>query len=68
MALALTLSQILFFQNLDDYRAVVMDDSFFTGYRKNILNSEEILVSILVPYTHEVNWKLVFVLLLWSNF
>jgi len=30
-----------------------MDDTFFTGYRKNILNSVEILQSILIPYLKE---------------
>ena len=34
-------------------RMVKMDGDFYTGYRKNILTPEEILVSISVPYTEE---------------
>jgi hypothetical protein len=37
-----------------------MDDAFYTGYRKNILKSEEILQSILIPYTGEVEEKHVY--------
>ncbi|XP_021947177.1 xanthine dehydrogenase/oxidase [Folsomia candida] len=37
----------------DDHRVVTMDDTFFTGYRKNICKSEEILQSILIPYLKE---------------
>lgn len=40
-------------QSKDEKRTVAMDDSFFTAYRKNILKSEEILTSILIPYTKE---------------
>ncbi|CAM6031286.1 unnamed protein product, partial [Sphagnum compactum] len=32
-------------------KTVVMDSKFFTGYRKNILDSEDIVVSIYVPKT-----------------
>uniref|UniRef100_A0A8B9RD02 Xanthine dehydrogenase/oxidase n=1 Tax=Astyanax mexicanus TaxID=7994 RepID=A0A8B9RD02_ASTMX len=32
-------------------RVVKMDEKFFTGYRKTILRSEEILLSIEIPYT-----------------
>lgn len=32
-------------------RSVLMDESFFTGYRKNIVKSNEILVSIEIPYS-----------------
>ena len=34
-------------------RMVQMDGGFYTGYRRNILASDEILVSISVPYTAE---------------
>ncbi|CAG7824794.1 unnamed protein product [Allacma fusca] len=44
---------LLELRSKDDHRFVTMDDSFFTGYRKNILKSEEILVSILIPFTKE---------------
>lgn len=30
-----------------------MGDGFFTGYRKNIIEPDEVLVSILFPYTNE---------------
>lgn len=38
-------------------RVVKINDSFFTGYRKNILKSEEILTSILIPYTKDVRFN-----------
>ncbi|KAF5279183.1 hypothetical protein FQR65_LT03430 [Abscondita terminalis] len=34
-------------------RCVVMDDKFFTGYRKTIVERDEILVAITLPYTTE---------------
>jgi len=34
-------------------RRVKMDSSFFTGYRRNVLTPDEVLVSIIVPYTAE---------------
>ena len=34
-------------------RMVQMDGGFYTGYRRNILAPDEILVSISVPYTEE---------------
>ena len=34
-------------------RRVQMDGGFYTGYRRNILAADEILVSISVPYTEE---------------
>ncbi|ODM98964.1 Xanthine dehydrogenase/oxidase [Orchesella cincta] len=43
----------LVLRSKNETRVVQMDDSFFTGYRKNILKSEEILTSILIPYTKE---------------
>jgi hypothetical protein len=39
---------------LGEHRYVTMDDTFFTGYRKNIVKAEEILQSILIPYLKEV--------------
>ncbi|KAK5874775.1 hypothetical protein CesoFtcFv8_027332 [Champsocephalus esox] len=37
----------------DGSREVQMDDGFFTGYRKTILRPQEILLSILIPYSKE---------------
>lgn len=34
-------------------RQVVMDQSFFTGYRRNIVLPDEILLSVHIPYTKE---------------
>lgn len=34
-------------------RRVKMDDNFFTGYRKNIVRQDEILMSLTIPYTTE---------------
>ncbi|XP_046388160.1 xanthine dehydrogenase-like [Ischnura elegans] len=34
-------------------RTVTMDGSFFTGYRKNIVKPNEVMLSITVPYSHE---------------
>ncbi|XP_068222819.1 xanthine dehydrogenase/oxidase [Palaemon carinicauda] len=34
-------------------RQVVMDQSFFTGYRRNIVLPDEILLSVHIPYTNE---------------
>lgn len=34
-------------------RTVIMDDKFFTGYRRSIVKQDELLVSILVPFTSE---------------
>lgn len=34
-------------------RKVVMDEKFFTGYRRNIVNKDEVLISITLPYTKE---------------
>ena len=34
-------------------KTIVMDSSFYTGYRQNILKPEEMLVSITVPFTEE---------------
>uniref|UniRef100_A0A1Y1M1D6 Xanthine dehydrogenase n=1 Tax=Photinus pyralis TaxID=7054 RepID=A0A1Y1M1D6_PHOPY len=34
-------------------RRIRMDDTFFTGYRKNSVESDEVLVGIIIPYTQE---------------
>jgi xanthine dehydrogenase/oxidase len=34
-------------------RTVAMDHSFYTGYRKNILAPDEVLVALILPYTKE---------------
>lgn len=34
-------------------RTVLMDENFFTGYRKNIVKPKELLVSIVIPYSKE---------------
>ncbi|XP_064072025.1 xanthine dehydrogenase-like [Vanessa tameamea] len=38
--------------SLDGSRSVLMDESFFTGYRKNVVKPNEILLSIEIPYTN----------------
>ena len=35
-------------------RRVRLDESFFTGYRRTILEPSEVLVNILVPFTEKV--------------
>ena len=34
-------------------RNVPFDDKFYTGYRRNIITPEEVLVSITIPCTHQ---------------
>jgi hypothetical protein len=34
-------------------RNVTMDHMFYTGYRKNVLTSDEVLVAITIPYTKD---------------
>jgi xanthine dehydrogenase/oxidase len=41
-------------------RKVTMDSSFFTGYRRNVLKPEEILVSITIPYTADNQYFLAY--------
>lgn len=36
-------------------REVVMDQHFFTGYRRNIVRPEEVLLTVHVPYTQQVH-------------
>ena len=31
-----------------------MDENFFTGYRKTVLEPNEVLVNILIPFTEKV--------------
>ncbi|XP_045768290.1 xanthine dehydrogenase [Maniola jurtina] len=33
------------------HRSVLMDETFFTGYRKNVVKPDEILLSVEIPYT-----------------
>lgn len=40
------------------YRSIFMDHTFFTGYRKNVVAEDEILVSIEVPYSLPVKRKI----------
>jgi xanthine dehydrogenase iron-sulfur cluster and FAD-binding subunit A len=35
-------------------RKVTMNESFWTGYRKNIVRNDEILISIHIPFTDQV--------------
>jgi len=35
-------------------RTILMDHNFFTGYRRNVVLPEEVLVSIEIPFTKEV--------------
>lgn len=36
-------------------RLIPMDHTFFKGYRQNIISSEEILLSIQIPFSEKVN-------------
>lgn len=35
-------------------RILKMDDTFFTGYRTNILRPDEVIIDLLVPFTEKV--------------
>lgn len=35
-------------------RTVLLDENFFTGYRRNIVEPEEVLVSIIIPFSYKV--------------
>lgn len=37
--------------SLDGARSVLMDDDFFTGYRKNVVKPNEILLAVNIPFT-----------------
>ena len=39
--------------SVNSRRSIVLDDGFYTGYRKTRLKPEEVLVSIKIPYTHQ---------------
>lgn len=41
-------------------RFVVMDDSFFTGYRRNVVKANEILLAINIPFTTENQYFLAY--------
>lgn len=41
-------------------RIIKMDSTFFTGYRKNVVKPEEILLSITVPYTTQDQYFLAY--------
>ncbi|XP_017779111.1 PREDICTED: xanthine dehydrogenase-like [Nicrophorus vespilloides] len=43
-------------QSVDGSRRVLMDQNFFTGYRKTILNEDEILIGILLPFSEEYQY------------
>lgn len=35
-------------------REIRLDENFFTGYRKTVLEPNEVLVNILIPFTEKV--------------
>ena len=49
---------ILYFQfhtHADSQRTITMDSSFFVGYKKTCLKPDEVLVSVLIPFSNKVN-------------
>lgn len=44
------------FSKSSGHRYVLMDETFFTGYRKNVVKSDEILVSIEIPFTTQFQY------------
>ena len=38
-------------------RKIRLDENFFTGYRRTVLEASEVLVDILVPFTEKVMKK-----------
>lgn len=38
------------------HRSVLMDESFFTGYRRNVVKPDEILLSIEIPFTNRYQY------------
>ncbi|CAH0750288.1 unnamed protein product [Diatraea saccharalis] len=38
------------------HRSVLMDEKFFTGYRKNVVKPDEILVSIEIPFSNKYQY------------
>ena len=39
--------------SVSGFRTVLMDQNFYTGYRKNCLKADEVLVSITLPFTRQ---------------
>lgn len=42
------------------HRSVLMDETFFTGYRKNVVKPNEILLSIEIPYTNKYQYVIAY--------
>ncbi|XP_008556718.1 xanthine dehydrogenase [Microplitis demolitor] len=42
--------------NLDSCRQIALDHTFFTGYRRNVMKPDEILVSLEVPFTEKFQY------------
>uniref|UniRef100_A0A2A4K8J0 xanthine dehydrogenase n=2 Tax=Heliothis virescens TaxID=7102 RepID=A0A2A4K8J0_HELVI len=40
----------------EGHRSVLMDETFFTGYRKNVVKPNEILLSIEIPYSNKYQY------------
>lgn len=40
----------------DGQRSVLMDESFFTGYRRNVVKPDEILLSVEIPFTTQYQY------------
>ena len=47
-------------RSVSNSRIIKMDNGFFTGYRRNVIKPEEVLVSIEVPYLEENEYFAVF--------
>lgn len=47
------------------FRSITMDHSFFTGYRRNVIAPEEVLLSIEIPYSSSVRHLFE---IFWCNF
>lgn len=45
----------LFLRNVKSTRVITMDHTFFTGYRKNCVLPDEVLMAILIPFTKRVS-------------
>lgn len=41
-------------------RTVIMNECFFTGYRKNVINDTELLISVFIPFTMKNQYFLAF--------
>ena len=42
------------------HRSVLMDETFFTGYRKNVVKPNEILLSIEIPFTNKYQYVMAY--------